>query len=103
MAPLEMINKPMNEPKTNKLKLRLLTASVLMPLVIFSVFALSLRAFALLTGFVVLLGAWEWTTLMGLHFITMRVLYLLLIASLCWLSLSMNIGLVLVVSLVWWR
>lgn len=48
------------------LRQRLVTAAILLPLFLYSLFALDPNAFAVLLAVVVLLGAWEWAALMGL-------------------------------------
>lgn len=47
------------------LKVRVLTAAVLAPLLILGVLTLSEFHFTVLIGLIVLLGAWEWTQLSG--------------------------------------
>ena len=47
------------------LKQRILTALILIPLVIAALFLLPLQQFALACAFVMAIGAWEWSALMG--------------------------------------
>ncbi|MDI4637282.1 MULTISPECIES: phosphatidate cytidylyltransferase [Halomonadaceae] len=54
------------------LKQRILTAVILVPLALAGLFLLEGGAFALFTGAVVLLAAWEWTNLAGLPRLTAR-------------------------------
>lgn len=64
------------------LKYRIVTALLLIPLVVGGIFWASTPVFAALLSVVVLLGAWEWSRLMGLIKYWQRGLYLLLIALL---------------------
>jgi len=58
------------------LKKRIITASILAPLVVLAVFKLSSMQFAYLWAAIILLAAWEWTYLIGMKSWVMRVLYL---------------------------
>jgi phosphatidate cytidylyltransferase len=49
------------------LKQRLITIALLLPLFVWGILALPTEYFALLTAFIVLIGAWEWARLMGLR------------------------------------
>ncbi len=64
------------------LKLRLLTALVLVPLVIWAVIALPQPWFAIALGAVLAIGAWEWAPLAGLHAPLSRSVYVLLVLAL---------------------
>ena len=57
------------------LKLRILSALVLVPLVVWALFAWTQPAFALLLGAFILVGAWEWATLSGIKKAVTRMLY----------------------------
>ena len=61
------------------LKLRLLTAVVLIPLVIWALFGWPQTAFTLFVGVFILIGAWEWTALCGLKQLPARFFYLVLV------------------------
>ncbi|WP_304526332.1 phosphatidate cytidylyltransferase [Halomonas sp. I5-271120] len=54
------------------LKQRILTAVILVPLALVGLFLFEGGAFALFTGLVVVLAAWEWTNLAGLSRLTSR-------------------------------
>ncbi|MDR3477800.1 MAG: phosphatidate cytidylyltransferase [Gammaproteobacteria bacterium] len=84
------------------LKTRLLTALILIPIFIFLVLKLSNIAFALLTAFFVLLGAYEWARFMGLQKKSQRFCYVFLIFLGMKFSLSVFIPYALIVTLVWW-
>lgn len=64
------------------LKLRILTALVLAPLMIGGVFFLPLEQFKLFIGFIVTVGAWEWANLSGIKMQVGRVAYAGLLAGL---------------------
>lgn len=64
------------------LRLRVLTALVLVPLVIWAVLALPQPWFAIALGAVLAIGAWEWAPLAGLHSTLARVAYVLLAVAL---------------------
>ncbi|GAB4354914.1 MAG: phosphatidate cytidylyltransferase [Methylohalobius crimeensis] len=57
-----------NGPLWNRtLGLRILTAAVLIPLVVWAAYALSVRSFLIVWGAVVLAAAWEWGALAGIR------------------------------------
>ena len=58
---------------------RIITASILAPLVVLSVLLLPPDYFALLWGLFILLAAWEWTALSGQERIVPRVIFLILL------------------------
>jgi phosphatidate cytidylyltransferase len=55
---------------------RIITASILVPLVVLAVFKLPTEYFSLILALITLLAAWEWTNLAGIHSIFKRVLFL---------------------------
>ena len=63
------------------LKQRLLTALILIPLVIWGVFALSTPVLALVLAVAMLWAAWEWSALAGIQSKPQRGAYLLLHAT----------------------
>lgn len=62
------------------LKLRIITALILIPVLLWALFGWSQVAFAVFLGFFILVGAWEWTALCGMQKLSMRLLYLALVA-----------------------
>jgi phosphatidate cytidylyltransferase len=64
------------------LKYRLLTAALLIPLFVAGIFWVTTAVLAWILAAIVLIGAWEWTRLMGLTRFWQRGLYLILIAAL---------------------
>jgi phosphatidate cytidylyltransferase len=90
------------------LKQRVITALLLLPLVIWSVLRLSHTAFALFVGFVLLLGAWEWSRIAGVRPVVWRISYCLVVAIFLgvatWL-LHLNTQWllpILIISNIWW-
>lgn len=86
------------------LKQRILTALVLLPVALWGFFALAGPAFAVFTGAVIILGAWEWARLAGYETQSIRVCYsavmgFLLLALYGHPELA---GLTLGLGLVWW-
>ena len=59
---------------------RVLTASILAPLIILAVFQLSSPLFAVFWGVIILVAAWEWTNLAGINKIYKKILFLILLA-----------------------
>lgn len=64
------------------LKQRLATASVLIPLALAAIFLLPIYWFAWVTAIVIVMAAWEWSPIMGVHRIAGRLLYCAIIAGL---------------------
>lgn len=73
------------------LKQRLLTAFVLIPLVIWGIFSLSSTAFGNVLAVLVLLGAWEWSRLMGITSDLGRIAYLLSVLLVLRLFAEVNV------------
>jgi phosphatidate cytidylyltransferase len=66
---------------------RIITASILVPLVVLAVFQLPPEYFSLFIGFITLLAAWEWTNLIGINSLFKRGLFLFgLILPMLWLQ-----------------
>lgn len=88
------------------LKARLISAAVMVPLVVCGVLFLSTPVFALILAGVLLLAAWEWSHLIPVGNITLRIIYTVAIAVLFWLlwqtGLAQNIYPLLLVAFVWW-
>jgi phosphatidate cytidylyltransferase len=82
------------------LKQRLITAAILIPIFVLFILKLSPLHFEWLTFIFVLIGAWEWSSLMGLKTKYQRVCYPILISAL--LPLSVFIPYVLWVGFIFW-
>lgn len=67
------------------LKQRIITALILIPLAIAGILYLSGTAIAIIFAALMLLAAWEWSQLSGLTSLLARTVYVLLIATICWL------------------
>ena len=68
------------------LKQRVITALILAPLALWGIWALPSSLFAVAMAVIFLMGGWEWTRLGGLHRRPGRLVYLLLLAALMYLS-----------------
>ena len=92
------------------LKARLISAAIMVPLVVYGVLFLSTPVFALLVAAILLLAAWEWSRLIPVSSIALRVVYTLVIAALLGLlwqagltqGPSQSIQPILLVAFVWW-
>jgi phosphatidate cytidylyltransferase len=86
------------------LSARLITAAVLIPLLVASLYLLPTVYLAGLLGAVVLLGAWEWAGLSGVESLSGRVSYLVIV-GLCAVAVgpfAASYLPVMLISLVWW-
>ncbi len=61
------------------LKKRIITALVLAPLIILAIFKLTNDQLAVLFAFITLVGAWEWSNLIGLTHVVKKIIYVFLI------------------------
>jgi len=84
------------------LKHRIITALILIPFVLLSIFYLPLLAFAGVSAILVLMGAWEWADLIGWKSIFKRCLYLILLLLFLTVLLVIPTGLVLFAALLTW-
>ncbi len=80
---------------------RILTALMLIPLVLWGIFAGSDFWFALILGAILILGAWEWAKMVGLNLIA-RLAYLALLAVLLYGAQFLPPVVVLSPALIWW-
>ncbi|WP_455366040.1 phosphatidate cytidylyltransferase [Kaarinaea lacus] len=90
------------------LKLRLITAAILIPVVVASVLWLTQAQFAIFFAVFAVVGGWEWSRFIGLRQPVMRVSYAALVAIVilnCWFFVVDNpdrVMAVLIVAIVWW-
>ena len=84
------------------LKQRVITALILLPLVLGSIFYLNTPWFALVMAVPVVLGAWEWANIMGFEDSTERMPYAALIAVGLLLVYWLDLNLVLLLACLWW-
>lgn len=84
------------------LKQRILTAIILIPLVLWGVFKLPPIWFAVSTGLVIGLAAWEWSRLMGLQKTILRILYVDVIVLLLIVAAVLPPIWVLFLGIIWW-
>lgn len=68
------------------LKHRVITASILAPLIILGILKVPTLYFSFLLGGILLLGAWEWSRLSGISSVAGRAVYVLVIAACLWLA-----------------
>jgi len=88
------------------LKARLLSAAIMLPLVVSGVLFLSTPVFAAMLATIMLLAAWEWTHLIPVEQLVLRVVYVLVMAALMWMlwqtGLSHFVFPLLLLALIWW-
>lgn len=84
------------------LKQRIITAMWLLPLAIGVIFLLPTPWFALVLGGAMLLGAWEWTNLMGLTLPREKALFIGVQALLMAICYGFWLPGIIVIALVWW-
>lgn len=84
------------------LSYRILTAIILIPLVLWAIFALPQLPFTLVTAAIVLLGAWEWAGFMGWTKVWFRVLYMVIVLVTMLASLLLPPWVSFVVGAFWW-
>ena len=84
------------------LKTRLISAIILIPIFIWITLKLPTAYFALVTGVITLMAAWEWSGLMGIQKFLIRMCYPVLIAEGLYLSVFIPIEILLPVIYVWW-
>lgn len=84
------------------LRKRIVTAFILIPLTLLLMYFLNPIAFAVFTGIVLLLAAWEWTGLMEITSPRNRFFYLLLIIAMMVGMLFLPTGFVFFLTASWW-
>lgn len=84
------------------LKTRIITALILAPIAIGGIFFLPPLGFALFTGAVITIGAWEWANMSGMVSPVARVVYALVVAAILYGLLNVPAVAVLWLALVWW-
>lgn len=92
-----------NDQATNTvLKTRIITALILAPIAIGGIFFLPPLGFALFTGVIITLGAWEWANMSGIENQPGRVGYALVMAALLYALRDVPALLVLWLAIAWW-
>lgn len=84
------------------LKLRIITAVILIPIVIAVLFYLSPRSFFAFTLFISLIAAWEWSGLMDVKTTLRRFIYLILVACVFYSMVFVHVLYIFLFTFVWW-
>ncbi|MBZ2167586.1 phosphatidate cytidylyltransferase [Marinobacter sp. F4216] len=84
------------------LRTRIITALILAPIAIGGIFFLPPMGFALFTGLIITLGAWEWANLSGIEEQGGRVAYAGVVALILYFLLNVPALVVFWLALVWW-
>lgn len=84
------------------LKYRLFTAIILLPLLIAAIFKLPFAYFIAMIAVFTLLGAWEWSALIGFSQSVLRFVFVLMIACGLWFIHDVNLQLSMLVGLIYW-
>lgn len=84
------------------LKTRIITALILAPIAVGGIFFLPPLGFALFTGAIITLGAWEWANMSGIEGQPGRVVYALIFAALLYGLRHVPAAEVLWMSVLWW-
>ncbi|NWO07916.1 MAG: phosphatidate cytidylyltransferase [Alteromonadaceae bacterium] len=84
------------------LKTRIITALILAPIAIGGIFFLPPLGFALFTGAIITLGAWEWANLSGIENQPGRIIYAAAVAGLLFVLRQAPATEVLWLSVLWW-
>lgn len=84
------------------LKTRIITALVLAPIAVIGIFFLPPFGFALFTGLIITIGAWEWANMSGWTSMAARVAYGLAVAIILSGLLTVDAISVLWLALLWW-
>jgi phosphatidate cytidylyltransferase len=85
------------------LKKRIITAAILVLITLLAIFFLPPASFLVLTGFITLIAAWEWTYLMGLKHLSSRFIYLvLIILSFVLVTDVVPLYFIFFVAFIWW-
>ncbi|MGC8121254.1 phosphatidate cytidylyltransferase [Marinobacter sp. VGCF2001] len=84
------------------LKTRIITALILAPIAIGGIFFLQPLGFALFTGAIITLGAWEWANMSGIDSQPGRVGYAVVLAALLFIVNQIPAMMVLWLAIAWW-
>lgn len=84
------------------LKARIITALILAPIAVGGIFLLPPLGFALFTGAIIVVGAWEWANMSGIGHPAGRMGYALATALILYALLNVPYSAVLWVALLWW-
>lgn len=81
---------------------RILTASLLIPIVIICIYLLPPMVFLFLSGMVLLYAGWEWASLAGLVTLRHKIMYIIALAVVFTIILLIPIYIVIILGVLWW-
>ena len=84
------------------LRTRVLTAVILLPVVLFAIWCFSPLYFSLLVAAFILLGAWEWSSIIGFTLIWLRIGYVLCMGVALFLAMCLPTAVILWVGFAAW-
>lgn len=104
MTRLPVASRKNNDKTANSivLKTRIITALILAPIAIGGIFFLPPLGFALFTGAIITIGAWEWANMSGMTSQLARVVYAAVIAAVMYGLLNVSAVAVLWLAVIWW-
>lgn len=104
MTRLPVASRKNNDKTANSivLKTRIITALILAPIAIGGIFFLPPLGFALFTGAIITIGAWEWANMSGMTSQIARVAYAAVTAAVMYGLLNVSAVAVLWLAVVWW-
>jgi len=89
--------------KDNKiLRQRVISASILIPIVILTIVYLPAASFSLVIAAMLSFAAWEWSGLAGIEKIWQRILYIGLLWWMFAIAQLLSGGMILIISFLWW-
>lgn len=104
MTRLPVASRKNNDKTANSivLKTRIITALILAPIAIGGIFFLPPLGFALFTGAIITIGAWEWANMSGMTSQLARVVYAAVAAAVMYGLLNVSAVAVLWLAVIWW-
>lgn len=104
MTRLPVASRKNNDKTANSivLKTRIITALILAPIAIGGIFFLPPLGFALFTGAIITIGAWEWANMSGMTSQLARVVYAAVTAAVMYGLLNVSAVAVLWLAVIWW-
>ena len=81
---------------------RILTASIIAPIVVFGILVLTQTGFALALALILIISSWEYSNLIQIKHLAGKALYILLVLVVTYFLRSVPLNLVLYATAVWW-